>query len=319
MPHPPDLLSATPALAGAPSAHRPDLVIRRSTGERRSLWGELTVAVREVWQSRELVHQMVLRDIRVRYHQALMGFAWALFMPLMIVLSGTLIRVVMATATGNTLRPELIGATAVKGLGWAFFSGALGLATQSLLANKALITKLYFPREVLPISSILAQSFDTTIGTVAVLIMLPFLGLTLSPTLLWLPLLALLLFLVTLVAALITSCANLFFRDVKYIVQMFLTFGIFLTPVFFEPVMLGPLGARLMMLNPISPLIEGLRLAAIEGHNLLVPLVQTTPKGAEVLAWSPLYLLYSAVVALGGLVVAMRVFRRASVVFAEYA
>ena len=288
-------------------------------GERRSLWEELTLAVREVWESRELVHQMVLRDIRVRYHQAVMGFAWALFMPLMIVLSGTLIRIVMATASGSTLEPALIGATAVKGLGWAFFSGALGLATQSLLANKALITKLYFPREVLPLSSVLAQGFDTTIGTVAVLAMLPFLGLTLSATLLWVPVLAVLMFLLTLVASLVTSCANLFFRDVKYLVQMFLTFGIFLTPVFFEPAMLGPLGARLMMLNPISPLIEGLRLAMIEGHDLMLPLVVTTPKGAEVLAWSPLYLAYSAVVSLAGLVFAMRIFRRASVVFAEYA
>lgn len=315
----PYLSDAAPVTATSPAAGRAPLVIRRSTGERRSLAGELALAVREVWGSRELVQQLVLRDIRVRYHQALMGFAWALFMPLMIVLSGTLVRVAMATVSGNALDPAIVGATAVKGIAWAFFAGALGTATQSLLANSALITKLYFPREVLPVSSVLAQTFDTAIGVAAVTLLLPFIGLKLSAALLWVPVLALLLFLITIVAGLVTSCANLFFRDVKYIVQVLLTFGIFLTPVFFEPVMLGPIGGRLMMLNPISPLIEGFRLAIIEGHNLLVPLVVANRRGVEVLSWTPWYLVYSAVWALGGLVVSMRVFRRSAVVFAEYA
>lgn len=293
--------------------------VRRSTAERRSTAGEIILAVSELWHSRELVQQLVLRDIRIRYHQAVMGFAWALFMPLMIVLSGTLVRIAMATVSGSALEPSVIGATAVKGLAWAFFAGGLGLATQSLLSNSALITKLYFPREALPLAAVLAQSFDTAIGTVAVLVLLPFIGLTLSPTLLWVPLLALLLFMMTLMASFVTSCANLFFRDVKYIVQMLLTFGIFMTPVFFEPAMLGPIGGRLMMLNPVSPLIEGMRLVIIEGHGLLTPLTVVTPRGVAVLSWTPWYLLYSAVWAVVGLVVSMRIFRRSAVLFAEYA
>jgi lipopolysaccharide transport system permease protein len=293
--------------------------VRRSTSERRSTFGELALAAREVWQSRELVQQLVLRDIRVRYSQALMGFAWALFIPLMIVLSGTLVRVAMATVSGRALAPEVLGATAVKGIAWAFFSGALGTATQSLLSNSALITKLYFPRETLPLSSVLAQGFDTLIGVAALVVLLPFLGLHLSTALLWVPLLAVLLFTLTLVAALVTSCANLFFRDVKYIVQVLLTFGIFLTPVFFEPVMLGRIGGQLMMLNPISPLIEGLRLTIIEGHQLLSPLVTANAKGEQVLSWTPWYLAYSAIWAIVGLVGGMRLFRRSAVVFAEYA
>ncbi|HEY0972453.1 MAG TPA: ABC transporter permease [Gemmatimonadales bacterium] len=295
------------------------LAVRRSTSEHRSLFGELALAMREVYESRELVGQLVLRDIRVRYHQAVMGFAWALLMPVLIVLSGTLVRIAMATMSGSGLKPDVIGATAVKGIAWAFFSGALGSATQSLLANKSLVTKLYFPREVLPLSSVLAQTFDTTIGVVVVAIMLPFLGLTLSPALLWVPLLIILMFTLTVVAGLLTSCANLFFRDVKYIVQVTLTFGIFLTPVFFEPVMLGPVIGPLMMLNPVSPIIEGVRLSVIDGHNLLQPVVMTTGNGREVLAWTPWYLAYSSFVAVFGLVASMRIFRRAAVVFAEYA
>lgn len=313
--------SSNTAALGAPipSSNSPRLQVRRSTAERRSLFGELALAVREVAASHELIQQLVLRDIRVRYHQALMGFAWALFMPMFIVLAGTLIRIAMATVAGSSLEPHLIGATAVKGLIWAFFSGGLQQGTQSLLSNRALITKLYFPREVLPLSSVLAQSFDTAIGATAVAVLLPFVGLTLSPALLWVPVVAVLLFLLTLTAALVTSCANLFFRDVKYIVQVFLTFGIFLTPVFFEPAMLGPTLGPLMMLNPLSPLIEAMRLSVIEGHNLMLPLTETIRSGAQVIAWTPWYLVYSAAWAIGGLVVAMRIFRRSAVVFAEYA
>ncbi len=73
------------------------------------------------------------------------------------------------------------------------------------------------------------------------------------------------------------SCANLFFRDVKYITQVILSFAIFFTPVLFEPSMLGERGARLVMLNPLAPILEGLRLVIVEGHNLLVPLMVGLP------------------------------------------
>lgn len=313
-----ELSSAAPLRAAAPP-NGPRLLIRRSTSEPRSLFGEIALALHEVWDSRELVQQLVLRDVRVRYSQAVMGFAWALFMPLMVVLSGTLVRVAMATVSGDALQPSVLGATAVKGVAWSFFVGALGTGTASLLSNSALITKLYFPREVLPLSAVLAQAVDTAIGAVALALLLPFMGLRITAALLWVPLLAVLLFLFTLVAALFTSCANLFFRDVKYIVQVVLTFGIFLTPVFFEPAMLGPIGGPLMMLNPVSPLIEGLRLTLIEGHNLLAPLVVANARGVQVLSWTPWYLAYSALWALGGFVVSMRIFRRSAVLFAEYA
>jgi ABC-type polysaccharide/polyol phosphate export permease len=313
------MTSATPILDAPHKPYGGKLLIRRSTSEHRSLFGEIALAMREVWDSRELVYQLVLRDVRVRYQQAVMGFAWALFMPLMIVLSGTLVRVAMATASGSALEPAILGATAVKGVAWAFFAGALGIGTQSLLANTALITKLYFPREVLPLASVLSQAVDSGIGTAALLFLLPFMGLRLTAALLWVPLIAALLFVVTVVFTLFTSCANLFFRDVKYIVQVMLTFGIFLTPVFFEPAMFGPIGGPLMMLNPISPLIEGLRLTVIEGHNLLLPMITINRHGAHILAWSPWYLAYSAVWAIGGLVLSMRIFRRSAVLFAEYA
>jgi len=153
--------------------------------------------------------------------------------------------------------------------------------------------------------------------SIAVVAALPFLGGQLTASLLWVPLLVLLIVLLTTGVCLFLSCANLFFRDVKYIVQVVLMFGIFVTPVFFEPAMLGGRAARLAMLNPLAPLLEGLRLALLAGHNLWQPLT-LVQRGAEVVAWSPWWLAYSAVWAVGGLVVATALFHRLQYLFAEY-
>jgi ABC-type polysaccharide/polyol phosphate export permease len=139
-----------------------------------------------------------------------------------------------------------------------------------------------------------------------------------SPASLWVPVLAVLLFVLTVAAGLLLSCANLFFRDVKYLVQVLLTFGIFFTPVFFEPAMLGPVGAKLIMLNPLGPILEGLRLAVVENHNLMIPQV-IREAGGEILTWTPWYLAYSAGWALFGLVASSLLFHRMEFLFAEYA
>jgi len=129
--------------------------------------------------------------------------------------------------------------------------------------------------------------------------------------------LLLLLVLFTTGVSLFLSCANLFFRDVKYIVQVVLMFGIFFTPIFFEPTMLGPKGAYIAMLNPLTGILEGLRLSLVEGHNLLEPLTVVV-KGSVRVAWSPWELVYSAVCAVLGVIGAALMFRRLQHLFAEY-
>jgi ABC-type polysaccharide/polyol phosphate export permease len=271
----------------------------------------------ELWTYRGLAYELTRRDIRVRYKQTAMGFAWAVLMPMLIVLSGALVRYAMAYMGGRQLAlPELAG-IAVKAVPWSFFVGSLGFATTSLVGNANLMTKIYFPREMLPLAATLAQSFDASIGLVALLLICPFLGVDYGFALLWAPVLALCVFLFTSGTALLAGCANLFLRDVKYIVQVFLTFGIFYTPVFFEPEMFGQLGARLMMLNPLAPLLEGLRLAIAENHNLIEPLIVATRRG-DVLAWTPWYLAYSAACAVLVFVTGLVVFHRAEKKFAEY-
>lgn len=268
-------------------------------------------AIRETWDARELLWQLTRRDIVIRYKQSVMGLAWALLLPALIVGSGILVRVAIATVSGQPVQLASLGGVVSKSVPWAFFTGAVGFGTQSLLSNSTLISRIYFPREVLPTAAVLTQGFDSGISVLALLGVLPFLGATLSPALLWTPLLAVLLVLFTLATTLFLSCANLFFRDVKYLTQVFLTFGIFVTPVFFEPAMLGARLGRLLMLNPLAPILEGFRLSVIEGHSLAHPLAAQL--------WRPGWLAYSALWSLGGLLLAVRYFRRSTARFAEFA
>jgi len=294
---------------GAPAAPLPK-------GE--GLVSSLREAAGEIWNSRELLFQLALRDILIRYKQAVMGFAWAILMPILVVGAGLIVRLVLVKTTGASMDSRGLGAMAAKGVCWSFFAGALGFATSSLTANVNLVSKIYFPREVLPLSSVAAQAFDTGIASLALVLALPFLGVRVTPALLWIPVLALILLILTSASALFLSCANLFFRDVKYIVQLLLTFGIFFTPVLIDPIMLGEHGARWIMLNPLAPILEGVRIVLQEGQGLLAPIVQTTPKGIAVVVWQPWYLLYSGVLAVGGFFGSLLIFHRLEFVFAEY-
>ena len=280
---------------------------------RRRLLDDLAEIVAELRQSRDIVHQLTLRDIRVRYKQAVFGFAWALLLPASVVLAGLAVRLAFAYMSGRQIAINQIAGMALKAVPWGFFVGCLNATTPSLVANKALVTKIYFPREVLPLGALLAQTFDSSIALTLVAVVLPFLGVTASVQILWAPLLLALLWVFALAAGLFLSCANLFFRDVKYLVQVFVTFGIFLTPVLLDAAMFGPKGARFMMLNPVGAVLEGLRLSVVEHHSLL----ETVRAPAGFVVWQPAYLLYIAVVAFGGLLVSALFFHRSERRFAE--
>jgi lipopolysaccharide transport system permease protein len=285
---------------------------------RLSVVGDLVSIGRDFWDYRDLLYQVTLRDIRIRYKQAVMGFGWALLMPALVVMAGLLIKIAMATFAGREVHSSDIASVTVKAIPWSFFVGAIGFAAASLLANIQLVTKVYLPREVFPVAATIAQAFDTLIGAAAAAVVLLFMGVSFSWTLLWVPVLAVLLFLFTTAVGLFLSCANLFFRDVKYIVQVLLTFGIFFTPVLFDASMFGAKGAVLVMLNPLSPFLEGLRLCIVERHDLLATLTTVGATGQTILVWSPWYLLYAFVWSVGGFLAAALYFHRLEFVFAEY-
>jgi lipopolysaccharide transport system permease protein len=300
-------MTASVSVKGAkPSA----VFVRRRTS--------VSTIVAEVWEARDLVAQFVMRDLTIRYTQAIMGFAWALLMPLLIVGAGMMFRIVVMTMSNAPLQGSSIGSLGAKALAWAFFAGALSTATQSIIGNANLIGKVYFPRESLPLATVLAQTPDLVVGLIILMAILPFIGVPLSWAALWVVAVFILLIMFTVGIALLLSCANLFYRDVKYIVQVVLNFGIFATPVFFEPQMLGRKGAAIMMALPLSPLVQAMDLAMVRGHNLLTPLTVTTVKG-PITVWSPWMLGYAAASAVLLLAVGMKVFRQASSRFAEMA
>ena len=129
----------------------------------------------------------------------------------------------------------------------------------------------------------------------------------------WIPVLLVLLWVLALAFGLFLACANIFFRDVKYLVQVFLSFGIFITPVMLDATMYGARGSRIMMLNPVADILEGLRIVVVHHHNLLYPL--SAPQGF--VYWHPWYLAYTAAWAFGGLVFSALLFHRSEQRFAE--
>ncbi len=214
--------------------------------------------VREIIEYRDLLYMLLFRDIRVRYKQSIMGFFWAIFMPALIVLSGIIVKKAMSILSHTPLNAQQIGFVMVKSLPWSFFISSIRSTTQSLVQSAQLITKVYFPRIIIPLATVLARAYDFFIASLVLIVLLAVARVGVSVQLLWLPVILLGLFLLTLSVGLITSAGNLFFRDVRYIVEVFLMFGIFYSPVFYEPELFGKYKV-LLMLNPISGYLESIK------------------------------------------------------------
>jgi ABC-type polysaccharide/polyol phosphate export permease len=264
---------------------------------------------KELIESRDLLWQLTVRDLKLRYKQAAMGVLWAIFMPMVIVGAGLFMRTLIARLSGTQVGVQDLGSVAVKSLVWSFFAGSMSFSVGSLTQNLPLVTKIYFPREVLPLSAVLTQLLDTAVGGGILLV-----ALTLSGSVHWswqmlwaVPTLGLLLLGVA-GLALVDGGANLFYRDVKYIVQVVVSFGILFVPVFYEPALFGRAGWWLYI-NPLAVVMEGLRLSLIEGESL----------GSVSADWHPLLLVYALAVSLAVTLVGWLVFHRSESVFAERA
>jgi ABC-type polysaccharide/polyol phosphate export permease len=186
--------------------------------------------------------------------------------------------------SGRPVTPADIGAIGVKALPWAFFVSALRFGTSSLTSNSSLVTKIKFPRLIFPVSSVLTSLFDMAIALPVILLLLPFAGVRPSFPLLWVPALLLLIVIFTAGLCIVFSAANLFFRDVKYLVEVVLTFAIFFTPVLYDVSIAGK-WRDLLMLNPIAPLLEGLNASVVLGHQPELPWVAYSAVIAILLFW----------------------------------
>jgi lipopolysaccharide transport system permease protein len=210
----------------------------------------------------DLVFVLTARDIKIKYKQSVMGLMWAILMPAIIIGAGMLIRVAMAKMSGVPLSSDSLASITVKALPWAFVIGALRFATNSLTSNVNLVTKINCPRIAFPVATVLSALFDLAVATLPLIGILVWIGVPVGTALLWVPLLLLLLVLLVSGLGFAFAAGNLFFRDVKYIVEVVLTFAIFFTPVLYEVDMLGE-WRFWVMLNPVAPLFEGLRSAIV--------------------------------------------------------
>ena len=259
--------------------------------------------LREMWNElidyRQLIYMLTWRDIKIKYKQTIMGFFWAILMPMLIVSAGVLVRKAFSMVSGKPVELQELASITVKALPWSFFISSIKFGTSSLVGNGNLVTKIYFPREVFPISAVLANLFDFFVASTMLILILAFSGVGLSVQLFWVPVILVLLIVTTTGLSMIFSCANLFFRDVKYIVEVIVTFAIFFTPVFYDASMLGK-WEPVVLLNPIATLLESLNAVVV---------LQEPPN----LPW----LGYAAVWAAVSFILSWVVFHRAEVYFAE--
>jgi lipopolysaccharide transport system permease protein len=212
--------------------------------------------LKELYKYRELLYMIAYRDVRVRYKQSIMGFLWAILMPILIVLSGIVVRYAYAISAHKPLDTADIASVAVKSLPWAFLVSSIRFSCLSLINNKELVTKIYFPKEIFPISAMLASLFDLVVASGALIIFLAIARIGWSPYLAWTPALLFTMLLLAAGIGMFVSAASLYFRDVKFLVEVFLTFGIFFTPVFYDVNMFGDKG-KWLLLNPLSPIVDG--------------------------------------------------------------
>jgi len=266
--------------------------------------GEAAEPPRRIVQARshvfgDLLLVLTWRDIQIKYKQSIMGLLWAVLMPMIIVGAGMVVRIGMAKLSGTELPSDNLASLSVKAVPWAFFVGGIRFATASLTTNINLVTKINCPRIAFPVSAVLSSAFDMVVASVPLVAILAYLRVSPSWTLLWVPALIALLVLFVMGLGVALAAANLFYRDVKYLVEVVLTFAIFFTPVIYDVEMFGDWGTWLLI-NPIAPILEGLRSAIV---------LHTMP--------DPQWLAYSAVVSILVFVGGWWLFRRTEPIFAD--
>jgi lipopolysaccharide transport system permease protein len=226
--------------------------------------GWLALDLAELWTYRELLYFFVWRDIKVRYKQTVIGAAWAVLQPLMTMLVFSLFFGKLAKIPSQGLPYPIFYYCAL--LPWMYFSTAMQGATNIVVDHQRVITKIYFPRVVLPIAAISSGLLDFAISFVALLGMMVYYHMMPTRAVIWLPAFTLLAILTALGVGLWLSALNALYRDVRYVVPFLVQFWMFASPVVY-PSSLVPEKWRLLYgLNPMAGVIEGFRWA-LTGHG----------------------------------------------------
>ena len=232
------------------------------SGQGAALVSELREIVREQYDFRELLYQMTRRDLLLRYKQTLMGFGWAIFMPL--------VNTAVFSVIFTRVAPLDVGMPyplfAYCGLlAWNFSASSFRFAVTSLTANASLVTKVYFPREIFPISAVVVSLVDFAVGATVLVALMIYYQVVPTTAILALPWVLAVHLMFTLSISLLLAMANLFYRDVKYLFELVLTVWMFMSAVLYPVHQVGGWMGRLMALNPMTPILDGYRDVVLRG------------------------------------------------------
>lgn len=221
----------------------------------RGAWGE-------VWRARELLLVLAGRDLRVRYKQTAVGLAWSVLRPLATMLVFTFVfqRVAGLRAGGEAPYAVLVYAALLP---WQFFATALSDTSNALVGSAALITKVYFPRALIPLSAVLVSLVDTLIAAAVLIGVMLALGTPLGPRLLLLPALLLPALFAALGLGLGLGALNVRYRDVRHLVPLLTQFSLYLSPVGYSSAVVPAAWRGMYDLNPLVGVIDGFRWAVL--------------------------------------------------------
>ena len=228
--------------------------------------GWLSIDFNELWRYRELIYFLTWRDIKVRYKQAVLGIAWALLQPLLTVLIFTVVFGILLQTPSQGLPYPLFAISAL--LPWQLFANALQRSSISLVGNANLITKIYFPRLAIPLSSVMAALVDFGVSFFVLIGMMVYYRYMPGWNILWLPVIILFALLTALAVGLWLSAINVQYRDVQHMVPFIVQVWMYASPIVY-PIEIIPEGIwrTLYGLNPMVGVIQSYRWALLGGDQ----------------------------------------------------
>jgi len=271
--------------------HRPSeeiLVLRPSRG-----WSALNLI--DLWRYRELIYFLIWRDVKVRYKQTALGASWAIIQPFVTMVVFTILFGNLAKMPSDGIPYPLFSYTGL--LPWGLFTKALSDAGRSMITNRSMITKVYFPRLAIPIASVLSGLVDFALAFVVLIGMILFYNnnpnleyqVVLTPAILTLPLFLLLALITSLGVGLWLSALNVQYRDINYIIPFLTQFWLFITPIAYPASMIPEKWQLLYALNPMAGVVEGFRWALLGVDTAPGPMIAVSASIAVTLMISGLY------------------------------
>jgi lipopolysaccharide transport system permease protein len=236
----------------------PHLVI-----EPRGYWSSFNL--RDLWRYRELFYFLTWRDVKVRYKQTVLGAAWAILQPVFNMILFSLIFGRVAKLPSDNIPYPLFAFAGL--LPWTFFSNAIGMAGNSLVGNSHLVTKVYFPRMIIPAAAVLAGLVDFAFAFAVMGVLLVWYQVPLSPNLILAPALALLISVLAFATGTLLSSLNVKYRDIRYVIPFLIQFWFFATPIIYPMSMMPGKYRWVYRLNPLTGIIEAFRVSLLGGVN----------------------------------------------------